>query len=181
MRVGRITDGARMGNRDKNEAIARAKARMQDWQEQRQLLMQESRFDRCEPAELIRIAETGRDPEGQPLEGLDWAALDNAWRDAFGEPYFPSIKTKRPAPRSLAPVGQHPIMGVPDDTMLRVRDVVRLFGYAKTTLKRHRKSGSFPKAQRIAPGSSYIGWPARQLKAWVRDGGLDGGEDTTKH
>lgn len=175
-----------MSNSYREKAIARAKADVEYWEEQRQELMRESRFDRCKPAELIQIAETGADLDGVKLEGLDWAALDNAWREKFGEPYLkPKTKPREQQaglrPKDSVPVGQHPIMAIPDDQMLRIRDVIRLFGYAKTTLKRHQKLGKFPKAQRIVPGQSYVGWPARQLKAWLREGGLIDSADATKH
>ncbi len=173
-----------MSNSYRDKAITRAKADVEYWNELREEHMRESRFDRCKPAELIQIAETGADLDGVKLEGLDWAALDNAWREKFGEPYLePKARPQgeRTAPKATVPVGQHPIMAIPDDQMLRIRDVIRLFGYAKTTLKRHQKAGKFPKAQRIVPGQSYVGWPARQLKAWLREGGLLDSSDATKH
>lgn len=173
-----------MSNSYRDKAIARAKADTARWAEQREELMRESRFDRCSPAQLIQIAETGIDLEGAKLDGIDWVALDNAWRESFGEPFLPtkptSARPMQPASKAI-PLGQHPIMAVPDDQMLRVRDVIRLFGYAKSTLKRHRRAGKFPKAQRIVPGQSYVGWPARQLKAWLREGGLIDAADATKH
>lgn len=165
-----------------NDPIARAKELAAEWKAQQEEAAAACRFDRCSPEELIRIAETGRDLQGRPLrDGDDIEALDGAWMAAFGEPIAVPVDVEdgdddqgertaveeRPAD---VPLDQHPVLSQPDDAMLRFRDVVRIFGYSRSTLKRHMATGKFPAPQQTVPGQRYIGWPARQLKAWVLSG-----------
>ncbi len=53
-----------------------------------------------------------------------------------------------------------------DDTMLNIRDVVRITGLSKSTIKRwvNDPAGDFPKPIKLSP--RRIGWPADQVYAW---------------
>lgn len=161
---------------DDADPIRRAKAQVNYWREQRERMVAETRFSKCTPAELVRIAETKRDLQGRPLhDGADIMALDDAWFDTFGEQLCQPVVDGEDAhageKAEPIPLDQHPLLSVPDDALLRPRDVMRLFGYSKSTLTRHATSGKFPSPQRAAPGQRFVGWPARQLKAWLQSGG----------
>ena len=168
---------------DDADPISRAKAQVDEWQAMLDQRHAETRFNRCTPAELIRIAETQCDLEGRPLRnGDDMMALDEAWFTAFGEQLCQPVGDDRAGqsstmewiPTEPVPLAQHPILAFPDDAMLRPRDVRRVFGYPRSTLKRHMSNGKFPAPLRAAPGQRFIGWPARQLKAWLASQGMGG-------
>ena len=53
-----------------------------------------------------------------------------------------------------------------DDDMLRMRDVVRLTGVSKSSIKRMVIDKRFPPPMRLS--TRRIGWPAREVKAWLR-------------
>jgi hypothetical protein len=79
------------------------------------------------PADLIEVAETGRDLGGRTLQRQEWALLDAAWQAKFGEPYFDKDdrddKASEPDGFNSAPVdsSQHPILSLPDDALVRSR------------------------------------------------------------
>ena len=52
------------------------------------------------------------------------------------------------------------------DAMLKMRDVVRITGLSKSTIKRwvNDAAGDFPKPVKLSP--RRIGWPADQIYAW---------------
>lgn len=159
---------------DDNEAgdyISRAKAKLDHWREAKVQQERASRFDKCSASELIEIAETGKNQDGSSLSTGDRTALNGAWQFQFGE----RLGTRTdPAPSAPLPsLHDHPLFAVPDDQMVRPRDVVRLCGIPRTTLKRWRRAGHFPKAQRLSPHRTHlhVGWPAREIKAWLRAGG----------
>ena len=166
-----------------DDPITRARALAADWKAQKAYQARACRFDDSSPAELIQIAETGRDLNGVPLQdGPDIEALDTAWRRTFGEPLCVPCdndddgpgddnSTTTGAEARAFPPGMHPLLAVDDEVMLRPRRVRELMGYARSTLKRDIKSGRFPKPQIIVPGKRHIGWPARQLKAWFHKNG----------
>lgn len=148
--------------------ISRAKAKLVDWLSVKDEAQRACRYDNCTPDELIRVAETGRNLDGQKLTAGDRYALHGAWQAAFGEGL--GARASVPAGVPEPSTGQHPLLSLPDDQMLRPRDVVRMCGIPKTTLKRWRREGKFPKSQRISPMSMplHVGWPAREIKAWLR-------------
>ena len=169
-----------------NDTITRAKAQAAEWREQQQQAWAETRFSRCTPAELIKIAETQCDLQGRPLrDGDDIIALDDAWFSTFGEQLCAPVgrdgdhepRHHEPEP---VPLDEHPLLSMPDDVMLRPRDVRRIFGYSRSTLKRHMANGKFPRPLTVAPGQRYIGWPARQLKAWLLTA-QDAGHNAARH
>ena len=155
------------GDNEAGDFISRAKAIIAAWRAQYNEQLRASRFDACTNDELVRIAETGKTLDGQKLSAGDKYALHGPWQAAFGEG-LGARASNRGVPDQV--VAEHPLLALPDDQMLRPRDVVRLCGIAKTTLKRWRREGRFPKAQRISPMSMplHVGWPAREVKAWLR-------------
>ena len=166
-----------------SDPIGRAEARAAEWRDMQERTRAETRFDRCSPAELIKIAETCCDLQGRPLrDGVDIMALDDAWFPMFGEqPCLPVGTDDEPRqcqPRSI-PLDQHPVLSVPDDAMLRPRDVLRLFGYARSTLSdtwrqarsrrhnvRHQDNGS-------SAGPLVSSKPGSCPKAWARTHATD--------
>ncbi len=121
----------------------------------------------CTAEELIRMAETDKDLDGRKLTRDACYALHNAWLAMFGEGL--GMRSDAAEGPTEPPTDQHPLLSVPDDKMLRSRDVIRLCGIPRSTLKRWRREGRFPKAQRLSPQALHVGWPARQVKAWLRN------------
>lgn len=112
---------------------------------------------------VVRMWETGNHwKTGKPLSNFEAEALVERWCELFDR-LPPSDGGMHLEPEAEpVPLNEHPLLSVPDDAMLRPRDVDRLLGYAKSTRKRDIKAGKFPMPQRIAPGKRHIGWPARQ-------------------
>lgn len=151
--------------------VTRARAKLADWNAMWSDAQRDDRFSKCAASELIRIAETGKDPDGRKLTSGDLYALHGAWQSMFGEGLGvrcaeSGVPDGEPEPLA----GEHPLLALPDDQMLRPRDVVRMCGIPRTTLKRWRREGHFPKPQRISPAGLplHVGWPARQVKAWLK-------------
>ena len=148
--------------------ISRAKAKLATWREQRDEQNRASRFDRCTASELIAIAETGKTLDGTKLTIGDRTALNGAWQAMFGEPLGTRSNSAGMTDGLTEPsLDYHPLLSVPDDATLRPRDITRICGIPRTTLKRWRRAGTFPKPQRLSPHAMHIGWPARQVKAWL--------------
>ena len=161
------------GDNEVGDYISRAKAVIASWRAQYDGQQRASRFDACTNDELVCIAETGRTLDGQKLTACDRHALHGVWQAMFGEGLGARASCSGvPAGVPEASPGQHPLLALPDDQMIRPRDVVRLCGIPRSTLKRWRREGRFPKPQRISPQSLpiHVGWPARQIKAWLREG-----------
>ena len=158
---------AMQGGDDAADYISRAKAKLSKWGAMRTEQERESRFDCCTATELIQIAETGADLSGRKLSPGDLYALNGAWFATFGEGL--GIKAGHGGVPDRA-IGEHPLLAVADDQMIRPRDVVRLCGIPRTTLKRWRREGRFPKPQRLSPCAMHVGWQARQVKEWLRLG-----------
>ena len=152
---------------DNDDKVARAEAQVRQWQIERREAFRGKQFYGYSSADLIKVAKTNRDLDGAKLGGIEWAEFDEAWWRKFGERFFGESDFER-IPVTAANADQHPILALPDDAMVRGRQLLVMLGDGKTTLKRWRREGSFPKPQPLAPGSTRIGWPARQLKAWLR-------------
>lgn len=158
------------GDNDAGDYISRAKAKIARWNALFEQQQREGRFDNHSAEELVHVAESGRTLDGQKLEAIDYNALHGVWQATFGEGLEARTRGAENAAQPQPPLDQHPLMTLPDDQMLRPRDVVRLCGIPKTTLKRWRQEGKFPQSKRITPASMprHVGWPARELKAWLR-------------
>lgn len=154
------------------DTIDRAKAMVAFWQRERAEQQAEKRFDSYKPDELIQLAETGHDLDGRPLRGLDHVALENAWRATFGEPLHRLKAKASDNDNGRAELAQrHPLFEMPDDKMLRPKDVTRILGIPPTTRKRMVRDGQLPKPVQLVPGKRHIGWSAKTLKAWYRGHG----------
>jgi predicted DNA-binding transcriptional regulator AlpA len=118
-----------------------------------------SRFRSAGPAEVLRMFEQGVNEKGQPLSQFEAEALVERWCAVFGE---------------LPPMGEPPTPATAseplpaDDAMLDMKDVVRITGLSKSTIKRwvNDPDNDFPKPRKLLPSLRRIGWPADQVKAW---------------
>ena len=116
-----------------------------------------SRFRSAGATEVLRMFEACENEKGQPLSQFEFEALCERWCAVFGE---------------LPPMGSSPAEPVPSDplpaadAMLRMRDVVRITGLSKSTIKRwvSDPTNDFPKPDKLSP--RRIGWPADQVYAW---------------
>src|SRR5262249_16778298 len=97
---------------------------------------------------------------GEPLSQFEFEALCERWFAIFGEvpPSGPPDETTKAEPDPLPP----------DDTILSMKDVVRITGLSKSTIKRwvNDPAGTFPKPLRLS--KRRIGWPGDQVNAWRR-------------
>lgn len=50
--------------------------------------------------------------------------------------------------------------------IIRIKQVLEITGFSRTTLWRMRKSNSFPKAVQL--GDSIIGWYERDIHTWIK-------------
>jgi predicted DNA-binding transcriptional regulator AlpA len=104
--------------------------------------------------------ETGTNEKGEPLSQFEFEALCERWCAVFGElpPLGPADEMPQTDPDPLPP----------DDAMLSMKDVMRLTGLSKSTIKTwvNDPTGTFPKPSKLS--SRRIGWRADQVKAWRR-------------
>jgi prophage regulatory protein len=149
--------------------LAGAKELAEEWawqaEEERRVAAQCAHFDGCTPLQLIGMWETGKNLEGQPLGQWQVQALAEAWCRVFGE-LPPDDDASDGSGEAPDPEPPQPEPELPaDDTMLRTKDVLRLMGLSRSTLKRMVIDGRFPKPMRLSP--RRLGWPARDVKAWL--------------
>ena len=99
----------------------------------------------------------GVNEKGQALNQFEFEALCERWCEVFGE--LPPLGDP---PATSEPANPLP----PDDAMLRMRDVVRITGLSKSTIKRWvaDPANDFPKPIKLSP--RRLGWRADQVKAW---------------
>jgi predicted DNA-binding transcriptional regulator AlpA len=139
-----------------NDALSRAKARAAEWRAQEREGTGRLDLTRLSPAKLIAMAER---PELSPAE---LQALDEAWFLTFGEWLTErSGKSRGDADGDATSEPELPA----DDSMLSPKDVVRVTGLSLSTIKRRVADGTFPQPMRLSP--RRIGWPAREVKAWL--------------
>ena len=48
---------------------------------------------------------------------------------------------------------------------VRIREVERLTGLSKTSLRRLERQGTFPRRRQLSPGS--VGWPEAEIFEWL--------------
>jgi prophage regulatory protein len=116
----------------------------------------DSRFAGFGPADVLHMFKEGVNEKGQPLSHFEFEALCERWCAVFGE--LP--------PMGTPPEDVEPIPVPSDDAMLRMRDVVRITGLSKSTIKRWvgDPANDFPKPVKLSP--RRLGWLAHQVMAW---------------
>ncbi len=138
--------------------IEEAKRLAQRWEAEREDAEEqaalEARFRGASASELARMWETRTNERRRALSRFEVRALMERWFSIFGNP--PPSKPGERAPEPDLP---------DEDTMLRVPAVLQMIGKSKSQLKRDVAAGTFP--QPIKIGVRAIGWPAREVKAWL--------------
>jgi prophage regulatory protein len=117
----------------------------------------DARFQRAGAAEVLRMFETGTNEKGEPVTQFEFEALCERWVAVFG--FLPPMG--EPPERAAEP---DPLPA--DDAILRMRDVVRITGLSKSTIKRWvaDPASDFPKPVNLSP--RRIGWRADAVKTW---------------
>lgn len=125
------------------------------------------------PDELVALARDEARMAELTVEDLD--ALNDQWQRAFGKPLFPDFDNLLAAWSGAGPEQSGSEEGYreqaadadplpDDDTMLDAKEVCRLIGVHKATLRRLVDRGDFPAPHR--PTERGRVWPARQVKEW---------------
>src|SRR5262245_21757870 len=139
-----------------------------EWEDLAPLHVAETYMRDATPAQLIRMWETGKDLERQPLTNEMFEALVCAWEERFGG--RPPLKRKAvdgplplPSKREAASEQQD---GPPidDNTILRMADVTLAVGLSKSTINRLVARGRFPAPVRLS--TRRIGWVGAEVRAW---------------
>ena len=61
-------------------------------------------------------------------------------------------------------------MNVPEQAILRWRDVIRMVRLSRVTIWRRMKDGDFPKPVRLGgPRSRAVGWRRTDIDRWLND------------
>ena len=121
-----------------------------------------ARFQSASANDVIKMWETGTNEHGRKLSQFEFGALIERWCELFGT--LPPDDGEEPANVQSPPTANEP--EPEDDTMLPMREVVRLTGLSDSTIKRMVLDGRFPPPMRLSP--RRIGWLARDVKAWIR-------------
>jgi predicted DNA-binding transcriptional regulator AlpA len=116
-----------------------------------------SRFSNASPADVLRMFQACENEKGQPLSQFEFEALCERWCAVFGE---------------LPPMGSLSVDAEPsdplpaDDTTINMKEVVRITGLSKSTIKRwvSDPTNDFPKPDKLS--TRRIGWRAEHVKAW---------------
>ncbi len=147
----------------KTIALDEAKAQAAAWDGMREQdayeAALEQRFRDATASQVVAMWERQTNEKGQALSQFEFAALCTAWIAIFGalppdrELSAGAVQAKDPEPDPA------------DDTMLSRKDVSRLTGLSISTLKRRQSEGTFPLPMQLGP--RRIGWPAREIKAWL--------------
>jgi prophage regulatory protein len=153
----------------KTISIAKAKALAARWEaeqgEHTRTSAIASRFKDAAPAELVRMFESGANDQGRKLSQVEFMALVERWLEVFGA--YPSGQGDETPDDSVALyVTQAEELEPLDDTMLSPRDVARMTGISTRNIRRMFESGRFPRPLKLS--TRRIGWPARQVKDWLR-------------
>jgi prophage regulatory protein len=154
-----------MANR-KSMTLAECKELAEHWEEDWERHCYESAVDdhfRGVPAtQMVSMWETQTNEKGQKLSLFEFRALCSAWLQTFG-----CLPPGHEAGEDPSSADQAPEPEPADDTMLGVKEVVRLTDISISTIKRMVIDGRFPKPMHLSP--RRIGWLAREVKAWLRN------------
>ena len=145
----------------KSTSIDTARALAKDWRRSEKDAAQSAsiadHFKHATPNELIRMWENDSNLAGRPLSDFEWQALIEAWCRVFGS--LPPDEDETASEEAVEPAP------LPDDrTMLQMRDVTRLTGLSKSTIKRQVVAGTFPKPLKLS--ARRLGWLAQEVNAW---------------
>lgn len=136
--------------------LGQARLLADQWKEQRDDAERQSNagyFRNATPHEVIQMWATGRGRDGRKLRQREVACLVERWAEMFGT-LPPDVDHGNDA------TNNEPLP--PDDTTLPAKEVERLLGVSKSTLKRMVKEGRFPPARRT--GIRTRGWPTRDVR-----------------
>ena len=111
---------------------------------------------------LVSLWEKGVWLDGQSFTHPQVDAIVSAWLRRFGC-LPPSIEDDGSEPEATSAADAAPEPA--DDAMLDMHDIVRMTGISESTVKRMISDGRFPKPIKLS--IRRIGWPARQVKAWI--------------
>lgn len=120
----------------------------------------DSRFAHCGRRRVYEMFRDMVNEKGETLSQFEFEALCERWLAVFDDwpplNYQPASDTGDPDPLP------------PDDAMLSMNDVVRITGLSESTIKRRvsEASSDFPQPLKLSP--RRIGWPAHQIKAWLK-------------
>jgi predicted DNA-binding transcriptional regulator AlpA len=153
----------------KARAIADYEEGMQEaYREHKHIQNLDSRFRHAGAADVIRMFESHTNEKGETLSQFEFEALCERWCAVFGflPPFGPQDETPATEPDPLPA----------DDTMLPIKEVIRLTGLSKSTIKRrvNDPANGFPKP--IPLSLRRIGWRAGEVKAWIA--GIEGARST---
>ena len=129
---------------------------LEQYEEHRRTQALAARFHSAGPTAVLHMFETCTNEKGQALSQFEFEALCERWCAVFGElPPMNSVP--------VDPIEAEPLP--PDDAMLPMRDVVRIVGLSKSTIKRWvgDPANDFPKPVKLSP--RRIAWRADQVKA----------------
>ena len=126
-----------------------------------------ARFRKAVPADVLRMFEQGVNENGQPLSQFEFEALCERWCAVFGE--LPPMGDPSDPAAEPEPLPD-------DDTTIDIKEVVRITGLSKSTIKRwvSDPANDFPKPDKLS--ARRIGWRAGAVKAWrkrIESGGSD--------
>jgi prophage regulatory protein len=118
-----------------------------------------SRFAKFGRSAVLHMFKEVVNEKGAPLSQFEFEALCERWCEVFGE--LPPFGAAPAVEQDADPLP-------PDDALLRMRDVVRITGLSKSTIKRWvgAPENDFPKPVKLSP--RRIAWRANQVKAWRR-------------
>jgi prophage regulatory protein len=114
----------------------------------------QARFSGVSASDLLEMWEQRTNERGKRLTKLEAEALACALTSAFG--CVPGAVAGEKAESKSLP---------PDDSMLRMSEVIRLTGISESSIKRLIEAGLFPKPIKLMPRRN--GWQARDVKKWL--------------
>jgi prophage regulatory protein len=124
-----------------------------------------ARFRGLNAGDVLRLWESGRNEQGRKLSRFEVMALGEQWAALTGQPGLPNLgSATAPSPaRPATPPAPVPA----DDTIIGMRDAVRMTGLSKSTIKRRVGAGTFPRWTKLS--IRRVGWPASKVKAWLAE------------
>jgi len=152
-----------MANKTTSISLAEARAIADQWEAQRddyERIPQADYFRDATPHQVLKMWETGKGVDGRRLKPRERACLVERWVEIFGA-YPPGSDHEDETPLIVTrPMAS---LAFPsDDTTLPSKEVERLLGVSKSTLKRMVADGRFPPPRRTSLRTR--GWPAKDVR-----------------